>query len=217
MQVALITGGEGDLAQAIRSELVAAGWEVHAPGRGELDVRDPQAVRAYIVALPKLDLLVNNAGVVEDSLSLSMTEESFSRVLDVNLSGAFRCARAAVKIMARQRDGHIINIGSFAALAGTAGQSNYAAAKAGMIGLTQSLAAEYGARGVRCNCVLPGFLETRMTRAMLERRRADVLAAHALGRLNTVADAARFIVMLDTFQHISGQVFHLDSRIGPWT
>ena len=217
MQVALITGGEGDLAQAIRSELVATGWQVHAPGRGELDVRDPQAVRAYIVALPKLDLLVNNAGVVEDSLSLSMTEESFSRVLDVNLSGAFRCARAAVKIMARQRDGHIINIGSFAALAGTAGQSNYAAAKAGMIGLTQSLAAEYGARGVRCNCVLPGFLETRMTRAMLERRRADVLAAHALGRLNTVADAARFIVMLDTFQHISGQVFHLDSRIGPWT
>lgn len=216
-KVALITGGEGDLACAMAEGLRAAGWEVHAPGRREMDVTSMAAVQAVFTQLPRLDLLINNAGVVDDNLMAGMSEESFQNVLDVNLSGAFRCARAAVKLMSRQRAGHIINIGSYAALAGTAGQANYAAAKAGLIGLTQSLAKEYGARNVRCNCVLPGFLETRMTRGVLEKRRDQVLAQHALGRLNTVEDAARFIVQLDGFPHVSGQVFQLDSRIGAWT
>lgn len=182
-----------------------------------MDVTCTAAVDDYLRGLPRLDLLVNNAGAVDDALMAGMTNESFGSVLEVNLTGAFRCARAAVKRMSRQRSGHVINVGSFAALTGTAGQANYAAAKAGLIGLTKSLAAEYGARNVRCNCVLPGFLETRMTRAVLERRREEVLARHALGRLNTLEDAARFIVMLDSMAHVSGQVFQLDSRIGPWT
>ena len=133
--------------------------------------------------------------------------------MGVNLDGAFRCCRAALKLMVKQRAGHIVNIGSFSALSGPVGQANYASAKAGLIGLTQSLALEYGNRNVRCNCVLPGFLETKMTRGVLEKHRPQVLAAHSLGRLNTPADAARFIVQLDGFAHVSGQVFQLDSRV----
>ena len=114
--------------------------------------------------------------------------------------------------MVKQRDGHIINIGSFAALNGTPGQSHYAAAKAGLIALTKSTALEYGARNVRCNCVLPGFLETKMTKQTLDKHRERILASHSLGRLNTVEDAARFIAQLDSFAHLSGQVFQLDSR-----
>ena len=103
-----------------------------------------------------------------------MSPDDFSAVLDVNLSGAFRVARAALKIMSRQRGGHIVFIGSFSALSGPAGQPNYAAAKAGLIGLTQSLAREYGARNIRVNCVLPGFLETRMTARLGDELRAQV-------------------------------------------
>lgn len=216
-KVALITGGEGDLARAMVEGLRAAGWEVHAPGRLAMDVTSTAAVQASFAGLPRLDLLINNAGIVDDSLVAGMSEESFQQVLEVNLSGAFRCARAAVKMMSKQRSGHILNIGSYAALCGTAGQANYAAAKAGLIGLTQSIAKEYGARNVRCNCVLPGFLETRMTKPVLEKRRELVLGQHALGRLNTVEEAARFIVILDGFAHVSGQVFQLDSRVGAWT
>lgn len=210
---ALITGGEGDLALAVRTCLEAAGWQVLAPGKATLDVTSGASVSACFAGIERLDLLINNAGTTEDTLALSMSAEQWQRVIDVNLNGAFRCSRAALKLMVRQRAGHIINIGSFAALNGTEGQSNYAAAKAGLIALTQSLAAEYGPRNVRCNCVLPGFLETKMTHAVLAKRRDQVLASHALGRLNTVADAARFIAQLDSFPHVSGQVFQLDSRV----
>jgi 3-oxoacyl-[acyl-carrier protein] reductase len=216
-RTALITGGEGDLAKVLAGQLRDCGWVVHAPGRAEMDVTSAQAVQDYFRSLPHLDLLINNAGLVEDSLMLGMSEAQFDRVLDANLSGAFRCARAALETLSQQRSGHIVNVGSFAALTGTLGQANYAAAKAGLIALTKSLAQEYGPQTVRCNCVLPGFLETRMTRDLLEKRRDEVLATHALGRLNTLADAARFIVMLDSMEHISGQIFQLDSRIGPWT
>ena len=212
-RTALITGGGGDLALALRSCLEAAGWQVHAPLKAELDVTSSAAVTAGFARLERLDLLINNAGMIADSPMLLTTPDQWERVLAVNLDGAFRCTRSALKLMVKQRHGHIINIGSFAALNGTAGQSSYAAAKAGLLALTQSVAAEYGARNIRCNCVLPGFLETRMTRSVPSRRRDEVLASHALGRLNTVADAARFIAQLDTFEHVSGQVFQLDSRV----
>jgi NAD(P)-dependent dehydrogenase (short-subunit alcohol dehydrogenase family) len=216
--LAVITGGEGDLAQAIRAELERHGLKVEAPGRAELDVTRKDAVRAYFEALPRIDLLVHNAGITRDALITGMTDEDFGEVLDVHLKGAFLCSQAAVKVMVKQRSGHIVHIGSFSALSGPAGQTNYAAAKAGMIALTQSLAAEYGARNIRANCVLPGFLDTRMTRRLLddEKCRKRVLAAHMLGRLNTVEDAARFIAFLHTLNHVSGQVFQLDSRIHRW-
>jgi 3-oxoacyl-[acyl-carrier protein] reductase len=213
---ALITGGEGDLARHIRAELESAGWEVLAPGRAELDVLQP---KAFFAQIERLDLLVNNAGVFRDASLLKMTEEDFDAVLDVNLKGAFLCTQAALKLMSRQREGHIINIGSYSALSGPAGQVNYAAAKAGLIALTQSTAKEYGSRNIRANCLLPGFLETKMTRHLLEDAawKEQLLSQHTLGRLNTPQDAARFIVMLHSMPAVSGQVFQLDSRIRRWT
>ncbi len=119
--------------------------------------------------------------------------------------------------MMKQRSGHILLIGSRAARCGTRGQSAYAAAKAGLAGLGQSLAKEYGPRNIRCNVVLPGFLETRMTAHLSPERRDEVRAEHALGRFNTVENAARFIAFLSRLDHVSGQVFTLDSRIDKWT
>ncbi len=217
--VALITGGAGDLAMAVKVELERQGWQVHAPDRLELDVTDKASVDRAFAPLQQLDLLVHAAGITRDALMLKMSEEDFSEVLQVNLKGAFLCSQAALRIMLRQRLGHLLHIGSFSALDGPAGQTNYAAAKAGLLGLTQSLAAEYGPRGIRANCILPGFLDTKMTRHLLqdEARARQILASHALGRLNTRQDAARFIAFLDSMHHVSGQLFQLDSRIRAWT
>ncbi len=113
--------------------------------------------------------------------------------------------------------GAIINLGSFSARFGTIGQPNYAAAKAGLIGLTQSMARELGKRNVRVNCVLPGFLETKFTADVSEEAKQRILHTHELGRFNTAEDAARFIAFLDTMPLVSGQIFQLDSRIAPWT
>lgn len=217
--VALITGGTGDLARSIRAELESQGWIVHAPSHQQMDVTDKAQVQRVIGALDRLDLLIHNAGMTRDALLIKMTEVAFNEVLNVHLKGAFLCSQAALKLMVKQRQGHIIHIGSFTALSGPAGQANYASAKAGLIGLTQSLAAEYGARGIRANCVLPGFLDTKMTRHLLadDAQHQRVLAAHTLGLLNTVQDAARFIAFLPTLPAVSGQVFQLDSRISRWT
>ena len=217
--VALITGGSGDLAQAIRAELESQGWLVHAPSRQEMDVTDKAQVQRVIGALGQLDLLIHNAGITRDSLLLKMSEAEFSDVLNVHLKGAFLCSQAALKIMIKQRQGHLIQIGSYSALCGPTGQANYAAAKAGLIALTQSLAAEYGPRGIRANVILPGFLDTKMTRHLLndEAQHQRILNSHTLGELTTPQDTARFIAFLHTLPAISGQVFQLDSRISRWT
>lgn len=219
IRLAVITGGEGDLAKSIGAELQQTGFDVVAPGRGELDVSNAASVKAFFANMKHIDLLVNNAGVCRDASVAKMTEADFDHVIDVNLKGAFLVSQAAVKLMSKQRHGHIVNIGSYSALSGPAGQTNYAAAKAGLIGLTQSLAKEYGARNVRVNCVLPGFLETKMTRHLLEDAtfRESLSSTHALGRLNTPEDVARFIVFLQTMENVSGQVFQLDSRVRRWT
>ncbi|MCB1209424.1 MAG: SDR family oxidoreductase [Verrucomicrobiales bacterium] len=215
----VITGGEGDLAQAIAAVFRTDGWEVLAPGRDALDVTQTNSVRDFFAPLERLDLLIHQAGSLRDVPMLRMETADFADVLDVHLTGAFRCAQAALKKMTRQRIGHIIHIGSYSALIGPAGQANYAAAKAGLIGLTQSLAAEYGARNVRVNCVLPGFLDTKMTRHLLDDpvRKAEILATHTLGRLNTPSEVAHFISQLHRMQNVSGQIFQLDSRIHRWT
>ena len=121
--------------------------------------------------------------------------------------------------MVKQRQGHLIQIGSYSALCGPAGQANYAAAKAGLIALSQSLAAEYGPRGIRANVILPGFLDTKLTRHLLddEAQHQRILSDHTLGKLTTPQDTARFIAFLHTLPAISGQVFQLDSRISRWT
>lgn len=214
---ALITGGAGDLAQAMKHELESQGWLVHAPSRSELDVTDKAQVQSVIGSLPRLDLLIHNAGILRDSSLLKMSASDFHDVLQVHLKGAFLTSQAALKIMLKQHQGHIIHIGSFSALSGPAGQANYAAAKAGLIALTQSLAAEYGSKNIRANCVLPGFLETKMTCSLLEKQRAQIESDHTLGRLNTTEQAAQFITFLHSMENISGQVFQLDSRIHRWS
>jgi len=211
----LISGGEGGLALALQKEFPRD--LVYAPGRKEMDVRDEAQIDAYFSRLQRLDVLIANAGLTRDGAVTNLAAGDFNEAVNVNLRGAFLCARAALKLMLRQRNGHIVFIGSRAARHGTRGQSAYAAAKAGLVGLAQSLAKEYGARNVRCNVVLPGFLETRMTAGLSAQRREDIRADHALGRFNTVENAARFIAFLARLDHVSGQVFTLDSRLDRWT
>ena len=211
----LISGGEGDLARALLKAFPRD--IVYAPGHWDMDVRDEAQVEAYFSRLERVDVLIANAGLTRDGAVTSLASEDFNEVVNANLRGAFLCSRSALKFMLRQRSGHIVLIGSRAARHGTRGQSAYAAAKAGLVGLAQSLAKEYGARNIRCNVVLPGFLETRMTAGLLPQRREDVRAEHALGRFNTVGNAARFIAFLARLDHVSGQVFTLDSRLDRWT
>lgn len=210
--LAVITGGEGDLAGKIAIALREIGYQVLTPGRSELEVTDAAGVKDYFSALDSLDLLINNAGVAGDGLFLRQSADEWSSIVDTNLKGAFLCSQAAAAKMIRRREGHILQIGSYAARHPAIGQSAYAAAKAGLEGLTRSLAAELGPRNIRVNAVLPGFLETRMTAPLSDATKEAALARHRLGRFNTVEEAARFIAELSTFQHISGQVFQLDSR-----
>lgn len=233
-QVVVITGAAGGLGRALVAEFLAhqaiviaasrhaADWPVHQNCRAvELDVTDSRAARATIEAIVaregRLDCLINNAGLTADATSWQMTESQWDQVLDINLKGAFVCCRAAARPMAKQRDGHIINISSYAGRVGARGRSNYAAAKAGLIGLTQSLAAELGGRNVRANAILPGVLPTKMTEPLTPRQMTDFAAANALGRINAVDEVARFVAFLATTRNISGQVFQLDSRIARWT
>jgi NAD(P)-dependent dehydrogenase (short-subunit alcohol dehydrogenase family) len=215
---ALVTGGEGGLGQAIAAALSAQGYAVHAPGRKELDVSDHAAITSWFGGHESVDLVVHCAGVLRDRRFPNMEEEDFGTVLDVNLKGAFQVSQAALKSMARKRSGHLIFIGSNSARWGNAGQANYAAAKAGIIGLTHSLAKEYGSRNIRVNCILPGLLETKMTAHLPDEIKQSVRDAHALRRFNTCEAVARFVAFLDRdLPHTSGQVFQLDSRVNRWT
>jgi 3-oxoacyl-[acyl-carrier protein] reductase len=233
-KVALITGANGGLGRALASEFTAHGWQVVAgvrtisteidpprPCQVPLDVTKPEQVdRAVATTMDRfgrIDALINNAGITADELCWQLSDEDWARVLGVNLRGAFLCSKAVARQMIRQRDGHIINISSLGARRGPVGQSNYAAAKAGLLGLTQSLAKELGSRNVRVNAIFPGVMPTNMT-AKLSAEQLDAFAqANALGRINSLEEVARFIVFLAGTQNISGQVFQLDSRIAPWT
>ena len=137
--------------------------------------------------------------------------------MDVNLDGAFRCARAVVRPMMRQRDGQILNITSYGGRVGRAGQANYAASKAALFGFTQSLARELGSRNIRVNAVSPGFLRTGLVADLTDDQQAAHAAANTLGRFNDVAEVARFVAFLAGMRNVSGQLFQLDSRITPWT
>ncbi|MDE1169893.1 MAG: SDR family oxidoreductase [Verrucomicrobium sp.] len=214
---AVITGGAGHLARAAAHELEAAGWHVDRPGREALDVLEENSVDAYFSARPEpLDLLIANAGVIDDRPVPSLTEASWDRVVGTNLRGAFLCARAALPLLRAAR-GQILFLGSRSARSGPAGQAAYAAAKAGLIGFSQSLAREWGPEGIRCNVVLPGFLETRMTDSLTPEARHRALEDHALGRFNTPEEAARGLALLATLKNVSGQVFQFDSRVDRWS
>ena len=160
----------------------------------------------------KIDILVNNAGITKDTLIMRMKEEDFDNVIDVNLKGTFNCAKHASAIMLKQRFGKIINMTSVVGIAGNAGQVNYAASKAGVIGLTKSLAKELGSRGITVNAVAPGFINTDMTASLSEKVKEEASKNIPLKRLGDPEDVANLVGFLasDTSNYITGQVINVD-------
>jgi len=214
--LAVITGGKGGLAQAVAGAL-GDEMEVRAPGRDELDVQAGASVLDYFSQIASLDLLICNAGLIDDRILAKMPEASWDNVVDTNLKGAFLTARAAAKLMMKKRPvagGHIIFISSYAAFHPSFGQSSYAAAKSALAGLAKSLAQELGSRNIRVNVIVPGFMETKMTAELPENITSAVRQKHTLGRFNTPEAVGKFIRCLHLeMPATSGQVFNLDSRI----
>jgi 3-oxoacyl-[acyl-carrier protein] reductase len=159
-----------------------------------------------------LHILVNNAGITKDALLMRMKEEDWDAVLGVNLKGAFNCTKGVVRYMTKQRWGRIINIASIVGIMGNAGQANYAASKAGLIGLTKTVARELAGRNVTCNAVAPGFIETAMTDAMPEKRREEMIASIPLGRLGGTDDVAKGVLFLASNEssYITGHVLNVN-------
>lgn len=205
-----IVGRELARAQAVASEFGGRAVGVAC------DVADRTQVEAALAAAEAangpLDILVNNAGLTRDNILLRLSDEDWDVVLDANLRGAFFTMRAAIKGMMKRRTGRIINITSVVGLTGNKGQANYAASKAGLIGLTKSVAKEYAARGVLANCVAPGFIETDMTAALPSEARTALLEDIALGRLGRPEDIAAAVLFLasDLASYITGQVLVVD-------
>ena len=234
-KVALVTGGARGIGREIAKSLADAGARVavvdvigdsaqetagELPGEGHAgfacDVVDPaQAVGTVAEVeetLGPIDILVNNAGITRDNLVVRMKDEEFDQVIAVNLKGTFNFTKAVARGMMKRRQGCIVNIASVVGLMGNAGQANYAASKAGVIGMTKSNAREFASRGVRCNAIAPGFIQTAMTDALSEAQREALQGQIPLGELGTpqdVASAARFLVGPGA-RYITGQVLTVD-------
>jgi len=200
-------------AESISAALAAAGL----PGRGaRLDVRDAAAVEALLADIEAreggLSVLVNNAGVTRDNLLMRMKDEEWDDILATNLTPVFRLSRAVIRPMMKARYGRIVNITSVVGHAGNAGQTNYAAAKAGVAGFTRSLAREVGSRGITVNCVAPGFIDTDMTRALSDAQRAALLGNIPAGRLGQVEDVAAAVCFLASpaAGYITGETLHVN-------
>jgi 3-oxoacyl-[acyl-carrier protein] reductase len=235
-QVALVTGASRGIGRAIAQLLAERGFRVvgtatsesgaagigealaaHAGCRGiVLDVTDGDAVGTSIDAVVRdlgaLHVLVNNAGITRDQLSMRMKDEDWDVVLATNLSAVFRASRAAIRPMMKQRYGRIVNITSVVGASGNAGQANYAAAKAGVAGMTRALAREVGSRGITVNCVAPGFIETDMTRALGEAQSAALLSQIPLGRLGQPIEIAHAVAFLASPEasYITGTELHVN-------
>ncbi len=226
----LVTGANRGIGRAIAERFVAAGDKVATLYRGgELpegvlgvigDVRDSAAVDAAFsqveAAHGPVEVLVANAGITRDQLLLRMTDEEFEEVLDVNLTGTFRCVRRASKGMIRMRRGRIVLISSVVGLYGGVGQVNYAASKAGLVGMARSITRELGGRGITANVIAPGFIDTAMTDALPEERRQAYLAAIPAGRFAQPAEVAAVVefVASDAAAYISGAVIPVDGGLG---
>ncbi len=165
---------------------------------------------AIVKEFGRLDILVNNAGITKDGLLMRMKEEEWDAVMNVNLKGSFLCAKEAVKIMAKQRFGRIVNIASVVAFMGNAGQANYSASKAGIVGLTKTIAKEYASRNITSNAVAPGFITTAMTDVLPENVKEEMKKAIPLSRFGTIEDVAQAVVFLASNGYITGQVIHVN-------
>jgi len=236
-KIVLVTGGARGIGKAITERFHAGGASVAIVGRNaeaatalasELSARGAKCigygcdvahgaqidatVESVLKDFGKLDILVNNAGVTQDGLVVRMTDEAWSNVINTNLTGAFQLLRAAARFMLRARSGCIVNVSSVVGLIGNAGQANYCAAKAGLLGLTKSAAREFAGRGVRVNAVAPGLVETDMTAKLNDDQRKLLLAGVPLGRAGTVADIAGAVCFLasDDAAYITGQVLSVD-------
>jgi len=233
-KAALVTGASGGIGGAIARALHRQGAAVLLTGTrqpalealaGELgerahvfvaDLADPPAADAAVKkadeVLGKLDILVNNAGFTRDGLTLRMKDEDWQKVLDVNLSAGFRLARAAMRGMMRRRAGRIIGITSIVGVTGNPGQANYAASKAGMIGMSKAMAAEVASRGITVNCVAPGFIVSPMTDALTPEQRERITAAIPMSRIGAPEEVAAGVVFLasDEAAYITGQTLHVN-------
>ena len=234
-EVVLVTGASRGIGAAIADELAALGATVvgtattdagaqaigerlapHAGAGRRLDVTDGAAVEALVDAIAKdqgpVSILVNNAGITRDQMLMRMKEEDWQAILDTNLSSVYRCSKAVMRGMMKARKGRIISIASVIGLTGNPGQANYAAAKAGIIAFSKSLAREVGSRGITVNVVAPGFIDTDMTRALPEQQREALLGQIALGRLGAASDIAHAVAFLASpaAGYISGETLHVN-------
>jgi 3-oxoacyl-[acyl-carrier protein] reductase len=225
----LVTGGNRGIGLAIATAFQQAGDRVAVTHRGSgapegmlgvrCDVTDAESVDAAFgeveAEFGKVEVLVSNAGITDDTLLLRMTEQSFTSVLDANLTGAYRVAKRATPGMLRAKHGRLIFISSVVALAGAAGQANYAASKAGLIGLARSLARELGGRNITANVIAPGFIETDMTSGLTEERRAEVLSGIPAKRYGSVAEVASVVrfVASDEAGYLNGVLLPVDGGL----
>jgi len=231
---ALVTGASGGIGGEIARELHAQGATVGLSGtrvdaleklKSELgsrahvlpcDLGDPASIEQLLksadAALGGIDILINNAGLTRDNLALRMKDEEWQKVIDVNLTAGFRLARGAMRGMMKKRWGRIIGITSVVGVTGNPGQANYAAAKAGMVGMSKSLAQEVASRGITVNCVAPGFIETQMTGALNEEQKSRIMTTIPAGRLGQSAEVAAAVVYLASPEaaYVTGQTIHVN-------
>lgn len=236
-QVGVVTGGTRGIGKAIAEGLAKNGVNLVIAGRNldaanetaaalsvcgvkalgiKLDVSNTEEVEKAFEEICKefhrIDILINNAGITKDGLLLRMREEAWDSVIDVNLKGVFLCSREAIKDMAKQRYGRIVNITSVAAFMGNPGQANYSASKAGIVGFTKTVAREYANRGITVNAVAPGFIQTLMTDVLHDKVKEEMKRLIPLGRFGTVEDVANAVIFLASPDsgYITGQVIHVN-------
>lgn len=239
-KVALVTGGAQGIGRAVALMLakngadvaisdinlemaLATAGEIEKLGRRALAVEANVArfedgqrmVRETVESLGTIDILINNAGIARDKLLLRMSEEDWDAVLDVNLKGAFNCTKAVVRAMSKQRGGRIVNIASVVGLMGNAGQANYAASKAGLIGFTKTVAREFGSRGINVNAVAPGYIDTPMTQALPEKAKEELKRLIPMDRLGTPEDVAKavFYLVTSASDYVTGQVLQVNGGL----